>query len=318
MGRLRAGVIGVGNLGRHHAAKYAACRAVELVGVADALEPRGREVAARHGCRAVRDYRELLSGVDLVSVAVPTDRHYEVARACLEAGVHVLVEKPIARTLEEADALIALAAQRGARLAVGHIERYNPAFAALRGMLLRPLFVEAERLAQFQPRGTEVDVVLDLMVHDIDLVLSMADSEIAAISACGYKVITDSIDIASARIEFADGSVANLSASRVSQAAVRKLRAFGRDMYASADLRGARLRVVRRMDGAEIAAEERAFPDADALRDEIDSFVAAVREGREPEVPGADGRRALALGLEVGRLIAERLARLPAGTGARA
>lgn len=313
MRKLRAAVIGVGNLGRHHAAKYAACDAVELAGVADTLEPRAREVAARYGCRAVRDYRELLSGVDLVSVAVPTDRHYEVARACLEAGVHVLVEKPIARTLEEADALIALAALRGAHLAVGHIERYNPAFAALREMLARPVFIEAERLAQFQPRGTEVDVVLDLMVHDIDLVLSMANSPIAVVSACGFEVITDSIDIASARIEFADGSVANLSASRVSQAAVRKIRAFGRDVYASADLRGPRLKIVRRKDGMQIGAEERVFPDADALRDEIDSFVAAVREGREPAVPGADGRRALALGLEVSRLIAERLARLPVG-----
>jgi predicted dehydrogenase len=317
--KLRAAVIGVGRLGRHHAAKYAASPDAELVAVADLSEPSAREVAARLGCRAVRDFREVLGSVDLVSIAVPTERHWEVARACLEAGVHVLVEKPIARTVEEADAMIGLAAARGLRLAIGHVERYNPAFVAMRQALARPFFIESERLAEFQPRVTDIDVVLDLMIHDLDLVLALARAEVALVIACGFQVLTRSIDIATAHIEFADGAVANLSASRVSQAPVRKLRAFGRDSYASADLHGARLREARRTDGAAIAVGERAFPQADALQAEIAAFLAAVRGESAGIVSGAEGRRALALALEVGRRIDERLARLaPDAPGGRA
>ena len=310
MRKLRAAVIGVGRVGRLHAAKYAASPDVELVAVADLSDPVAREAASRFGCRAVREFRDALSGVDLVSVTVPTERHCEVARACLEAGVHVLVEKPITRTVEEADALIALASAQGLRLAVGHVERYNPAFVAMRQALARPFFIESERLAEFQPRGTDIDVVLDLMIHDIDLALSLVHAEASTVIACGVKVVTDSIDIATALIEFADGAVANLSASRVSQTPVRKLRAFGRDGYVSADLHGLRLKVTRRADGAAIAVEERAFPDADALRAEIEAFVAAVRGESAAVVTGKDGRRALALALEVNGRIAERLARL--------
>lgn len=310
MKKLRAAVIGVGRLGRYHAGKYAERPDVDLVAVADVSEPSAREVAARFGCRALRDFREALPGVDLVSVAVPTERHEEVVRACLEAGVHVLVEKPITRTVGEADALIALASARGLHLAVGHIERYNPAFMAMRKALARPFFIESERLAEFQPRVTDIDVILDLMIHDIDLALSLAHAEVSAVIACGFKVITDSIDIATAHIEFADGAVAQLSASRVSQAPVRKLRVFGRDRYASADLHGARLREARRADGGAIVVEEHAFPDADALRAEIASFVAAVRGEGTAIVSGTEGRRALALALEINQRIAERLARL--------
>jgi predicted dehydrogenase len=309
---LRAAVIGAGRLGRHHAAKYAESPDLELVAVADLSEPSARDVAARFGCRAARDFRDVLDGVDLVSVAVPTERHLEVARACLEAGVHVLVEKPIARTVEEADDLIAAAAARGLRLAVGHVERYNPAFVALRQALARPVFIESERLAEFQPRVTDIDVVLDLMIHDIDLTLALTHAEVARVIASGFKVLTDSIDIATAHIEFADGAVANLSASRVSQSPVRKLRAFGSNGYASADLHGARLREARRTDGAAIAVEERAFPDADALRAEIAAFAAAVRGEKAAIVTGTEGRRALAIALEINARIAERLARLAA------
>ena len=310
MKKLRAAVIGVGYLGRYHAEKYAACEGVKLVGVADTNEARAGEIAARHGCRAVTDFRELLPEADLVSVVVPTDAHYSVASACLAAGLHVLVEKPITRTVEEADALVALAAARGLRLAVGHLERFNPAFVELRAMLPQPLYIETERLSAFKERGTEVDVVADLMIHDLDLVLSLARAEISWVSACGYRALTDSVDIASVRIEFADGSVANLSASRVSQTPVRKLRAFGGDRYVSADLQNARVRVVRRADGGRIVQDERAFPGADALRDAVASFVAAARENRDPVVSGKDGRRALALAIEVRRLIDDRLERM--------
>jgi predicted dehydrogenase len=312
MKTLRAAVIGAGRLGRHHAAKYAESPDLELVAVADLSEPIARDVAARFGCRAVRDFRAVLDGVDLVSIAVPTEHHLEVARACLEAGVHVLVEKPIARTVEEADALIALAAARGLRLAVGHVERYNPAFVALRQALARPVFIESERLAEFQPRVTDIDVVLDLMIHDIDLALSLAHAEVALVIASGFKVITDSIDIATAHIEFADGAVANLSASRVSQVPVRKLRAFGSNGYASADLHAARLREAHRGEGAAIKVDERAFPDPDALRAEIAAFAAAVRGESAEIVTGTEGRRALAIALEINARIAERLARIAA------
>lgn len=318
MKKLRAAVIGVGYLGRYHAEKYAACEAVELAGVADTNEARAREIAARHGCRAVRDFRELLPAVDLVSVVVPTEAHHAVASACLAAGVHVLVEKPIARTLEEADALVALAGARGVRLAVGHLERFNPPFAALRAMLPEPLYVEAERLSAFKERGADVDVVADLMIHDLDLVLALESAEIASVSACGYRALTDSVDIANVRIEFADGAVANLSASRVSQSPVRKLRAIGSDRYVSADLHTGQLRVVRRAESGKIVQEERVFPNADPLREVVESFVAAVRENRAPAVSGVDGRRALALAIEVRRLIDERQARMSAGARAQA
>jgi predicted dehydrogenase len=311
MKKLRAAVIGVGRLGRYHAAKYAARADVELVAVADPAETNAREVASRHGCRAVRDYREILPDIDLASIAVPTELHCQVASACLEAGVHVLVEKPITRTVEEADDLIALAGERRLQLAVGHVERYNPAFMAMRDALAQPFFIESERLAEFQPRVTDIDVVLDLMIHDIDLTLSLARSEVSVVIACGFKVITDSIDIATAHIEFADGTVANLSASRVSQVPVRKLRAFGRNGYASADLHAGRLREARRTDGTAITVGEREFSGADALNTEVGAFVSAVRgEDAAAIVPGVEGRRALALALEVNRCITERLARL--------
>jgi predicted dehydrogenase len=311
--KLRAAVVGVGYLGQFHAEKLAALKDVELVAVADADAARAKHVAAKHGCAAHTDPLELIAGVDLVSIAVPTELHHAVARGFLDAGVHVLVEKPIARTLEEADALVALALKRGALLAVGHLERFNPAFRALAATLVRPLFIDCERLSGFKQRGIDVDVVLDLMIHDLDLVLSMAKSEIGQVSACGFQVMTDSIDIANVRLEFASGCVANLSASRVSQSPVRKLRVFQTDQYASADLQAGKLRVVRRdARGGAITEDESGFDDRDALRTEIENFVAAVRGGRPPLVSGEDGRKALALALEVSRLVRARLERFSA------
>jgi predicted dehydrogenase len=311
--KLRAAVVGVGYLGQFHAEKLAAAPGVELAAVVDADEARARSIAARHGCAAHADPRALDGAVDLVSVAVPTARHHEVALPFLEAGVHVLVEKPVATTLAEADALVAAARKSGALLAVGHLQRFNPAFRALAGALAKPLFIDCERLAGFKSRGIDVDVVLDLMIHDLDLVLSLAKSEPVQVSACGFQVLTDSIDLASVRLEFADGCVANLSASRVSQQPVRKLRVFQADGYASADLQAGKLRVARR-DAAKggIAEAQSAFEDRDELRAEIADFVDAVRRGRPPLVAGEDGRRALALALEVGRLVHARLERFRA------
>lgn len=307
-GNLRAAVIGVGSLGRYHVQKYAAAAGVDLYGVADLDRDRARSAAEPHGCRAVRDFAELLPHVDLVSIAVPTEAHFEIASACLEAGVHVLVEKPMTRTLEEADALIALAAGRGATLAVGHLERFNPAFVDLSDMLDRPFFMEAERLGGFKGRGTDVDVVLDLMIHDIDLMLAMMPSKVVSVSACGFQVLTDLVDIANARFEFADGAVADLSASRVSRTPVRKLRVFGTSFYASADLQLPELRVERRPDGQ--GGEARTYNAADALRTEIEAFVAAAAGRPARIVSGAEGRDALALALEVNNGILERIERL--------
>jgi predicted dehydrogenase len=307
---LRAGVIGVGSLGRYHAQKYAAAEGVELVGVVDLDLERARAVAAPYGCRAATRAEKLLPELDVVSVAVPTEAHAAVVQACLEAGVHTLVEKPITRTLEEADALIALAQSRSLTLAVGHLERFNPAFVDLSAMLDRPFFMEAERLGGFKGRGIDVDVVLDLMIHDIDLMLAMMPSRVVSVSACGFRVLTDLIDIANARFEFEDGAVADLSASRVSRAPVRKLRVFGTNFYGSADLQSRELRVERRADAPEQASEARSYGPADALRDEIDAFIGAVRGNGVRIVDGHAGRAALALALEVNQGISERLGRL--------
>ena len=296
-------------MGRFHAQKLAASYAADLIAVVDADAARAREVASELGCAAETDFRRLLGRVDAVSVAVPTERHHEVVGACLDAGVHVLVEKPLARSVAEADDLLARAAARGLVLQVGHLERFNPAFRALAAEPGRALFIDIERLAPFKARGTDVDVVLDLMIHDLDLVLALAKAEVEAVSACGFRVLTDAIDIANARIEFVDGCVASVSASRVSQAAVRKLRVFRQDLYVSADLQGHRLRHVRREPGG-IRETETRFERADALRLQSDAFLNAVREGSAPEVSAAEGRRALDLALRVGGLIGARLERL--------
>ena len=313
-GTLRAAVIGVGSLGRYHAQKYATLPGVRLAAVADVDGERARRVAAEHGAHAVEDYRELLTEVDVVSVVVPTESHFEVTRVCLEADLNVLVEKPITRTLDEADGLIALARERKRVLAVGHLERFNPAFVELAGLLDRPFFIEAERLGGFKGRGTDVDVVLDLMIHDIDLVLTMMRSEVASISACGFRVLTDLIDIANARLEFANGAVADLSASRVSRSPVRKLRVFGSRFYASADLNIPELRVERK-PGESTAEEPRTFDKPDALRTEIGNFLAAVRGESAPVVSAVEARAALAVALEVNRAIHERMRRFEAGHG---
>lgn len=317
-GELRAAVIGVGSLGRHHAKKYAAAAGVKLYAVADLHHDRAQSVAQEHGCLAVRDFAELLPHVDLVSVVVPTEGHFEVTRVCLEAGVHVLVEKPITRTLEEADALIALAERRALTLAVGHLERFNPAFVDLSGMLDRPFFIEAERLGGFKGRATDVDVVLDLMIHDIDLMLAIMPSTVVSVSACGFQVLTDHVDIANARFEFADGAVADLSASRVSRAPVRKLRVFGTNFYASADLQLPELRVERRPGPDGQTGTAHSYDAVDALRTEIEAFIAKIRAQPARIVSGREGREALALALAVNEGIHERIERLSRRHGDRA
>ena len=310
MTKTKVAVIGGGYMGKFHAEKLAACEGAELVAVIDADGARARQVGGALGAAHDTDYGAWLGKIDAACIAVPTELHDRVARACLEAGIHVLVEKPLARTLAEADALRAAARAKGLVLQVGHLQRFNPAFRALAGHPGRPLFIDIERLAPFKDRGTDVDVILDLMIHDLDLVLALARAPLSAVSACGFRVLTDAIDIANARIEFEDGCVASLSASRVSQAPVRKLRVFRHDGYVSADLQGQRLRHVRRaVAGSAIEEREETFPRVDELQAQTEAFVRAVRERAAPPVSGEEGRQALALALRIGELVRERLER---------
>jgi predicted dehydrogenase len=305
---LKAAVIGAGHMGRLHAQKLAALPGVQLAGIADPDEARAREVAAEHGCPFFSSHESLFGKADAVVISAPTHCHHSIARACLESGLHVLVEKPIAQTLREADELIAIAQQRNLVLQAGHVERYNRAFGALAARMDRPLYIEAERLSAFKRRGAEVDVVLDLMIHDIDLAVSLSRSRIVDVSACGFRVLTQDIDIANARLEFANGCVASLSASRVSQAPLRKLRVFQPDLYVSADLQAGKLRYVKQAAGAIEEAEE-AHAGGDALAAQAEAFVAAARDGRPVPVSGESGRLALQVALEVGRRVRERLER---------
>jgi predicted dehydrogenase len=295
---LKLAVIGAGHMGRYHAEKFARLPGVELAALVDSDPARAQ----------ISDFRKILDRVQAAVIAVPTDRHHEVARACLERGLHVLVEKPIASSLEQADELVDLASNNKLVLQVGHVERYNKAFRALAQRMDRPLLIDAERLSGFKRRGAEVDVILDLMIHDLDLAFSLAGAEVAEVSACGFRVLTGDIDIAAARIDFANGCVADLSASRVSQAAVRKFRVFQPGLYVSADLQAGKLRYVKQADGV-IQETEEAHPGGDALAAQAEAFVAAVRDGTPPPVDGAEGRRVLKLALEVGRRVRERLAR---------
>ena len=306
MQTLRTAVIGAGHMGRLHAPKFAACS--QLLALADVDVERGREVARALRCDVVADYRELLGSIDAACIAVPTALHHDVATACLEAGVHVLVEKPLARTLDEADRLLGLASDKGLVLQVGHLQRYNPAFVALAAREGSPLFVDIERLAPFKPRSMDIDVVLDLMIHDLDLLLALARAPIENVSASGFPVLTDGIDIANARIEFLDGSVANLSASRVSQSTVRKFRVFWTDAYISADLQEQRLRVVSRAPQG-MKQEDEEFPRTDELQAQAEAFVRAADGAGAPPVTGTQGRAALALALDIRDKVHDRLTR---------
>jgi len=308
MSALRAAVVGVGYLGRFHAEKYAAHPGAALVAVVDVDAERARAVAAELGTEAVTDHRALVGRVDCASVVVPTQHHHLVARDLLEAGIDVLVEKPLASTVEEGKALLELAV-RGARvLQVGHLERFNPALLALEGLVTQPRFIECHRLAPFSERGTDVDVILDLMIHDLDVILSMVPSALRAVEAVGVPVLTPSVDIANARLRFANGCIANVTASRVSLKRERKLRIFQADAYLAVDYGERRVRICRREPSADgqtsLVLEEREVPEADPLEAEIDAFLRAVRDRQPPPVTGWDGLRAL----EVADVIRESLA----------
>ena len=307
--RLRAAVIGVGYLGRFHAQKYAALPDVDLIGVVDANPAQAERVARELGVAAYPAITALEGRIDLVSVASTTESHHDVVRACLQQGLHVLVEKPITVTVAEADALIALADEHGRVLQVGHLERFNPAWLAVREQIARPVFIEAHRMAPFKPRGIDVSVVLDLMIHDLDLILPLVDSPLKELRASGVSVLTDGVDIANARLEFENGCVANITASRTSPAPLRRMRIFQHHEYLSIDFGERTIGISRRRDALiegepPIETDTHQQPPGDALMTEIRAFVDAVRNGTPPPVSGRDGREALAVALEIERLIA--------------
>jgi predicted dehydrogenase len=309
MSPLKCAVIGVGYLGKFHAEKYAALSDCELVAVVDTDLQTAQTVADKTGSRALTDYRELLGRVDAVSIVVPTSLHHRVAKEFLMAGAHVLVEKPITVTVAEADELIRIAEDRSRVLMVGHLERFNAALLALDLTEDKPLFIESHRLAPFKPRANDVSVVLDLMIHDIDIILDLVDCEVERIDAKGVPVLTGDVDIANARIAFKNGSVANVTASRVSQKVERKMRMFMPSAYISVDFQNRALTRHRKGEGEmfpgipEILSEESVFESGDALMEEIKHFVACIRDGREPLVSGHAGRRALATATEITRLL---------------
>ena len=305
--RLRAGVVGVGHVGRHHARILAELPEVDLVAVADIDAARAGAAADRSGCRAESRASALLDDVDAVTVAVPTEAHRQVAEPFLERGIPVLVEKPIAASLADADALIAAASAAGTLLAVGHTERYNPAVIAARPLITAPRFIEVHRLAQFPDRSLDVDVVFDVMIHDLDLVLDLCGAAPAAIEAVGVPVLSERVDIASARIRFDNGCIANLTASRISRERVRKLRFFQKDALVAIDCAAQQVDAwrVRRSAGSAPAIEGGALdvPPGEPLALELEDFVRAVRSGARPGVDGRDGRRALALAQQVADLM---------------
>jgi predicted dehydrogenase len=305
MENIKVGVIGVGYLGRFHAQKYAALEGVTLVGVADTNGEQSEKVAGECGCRSFTDYKELLKDVDAVSIVVPTSIHCNVAGDCLDAGIDVLLEKPMTVTLSEADELIAKADAGKLILQIGHLERFNPALQAMEPFLTTPVFIESHRIATFKNRGVDVDVVLDLMIHDIDIILNIIDSPIKTIHTVGAPVATANTDIANARLIFENGATANVTVSRISRTNVRKMRIFQPGSYLNVDFGNKRIMTIQLSDELrengmpKQIVDVRTFADGDALRSEITSFVRHVRERTRPAVSGVEGRRALAVALQV-------------------
>ena len=302
---IRVGVVGVGYLGKFHAEKYANMTDVELVGVVDTNPAQAAAIASQHNTTAYESHRELIGKVDAASIAVPTQMHFDVSRKFLENGIDLLIEKPITSNLEEADLLIDMAEKNGNLIQVGHLERFNPAVVALNGIVHQPRFIESHRLSTFKNRGTDVSVVLDLMIHDIDIIQSCVKSSISGIHAAGISVVSGNIDIANARIEFSNGCVANVTASRISAKNERKIRLFQKDAYISVDFANHEITVIKPDENEKngiipgMRLNQQCFTKSDALDDELKAFVHAVRTRTQPEVTGQMGREALRTALSI-------------------
>jgi len=313
---IKTAVVGVGRLGGFHAEKYAGLENSELLGVSDVDVTRATEVAKKLGVRVFPDYRELLPLVDAVSIATPTEFHLEIAEAFLKHGINVLVEKPIAMDSTEAGVLVETARSSGALLQVGHLERFNPAVVALEGRLGKPLFIESYRLSPFPARSTDIDVILDLMIHDIDIILNLVGDELVDIKAMGIPVITRHVDMANARLRFAGGCIANVTASRVSKESTRNIRLFAHDAIIAIDYAAQHISITRAVKaGAEgpgsLVDEEIKIEKKDSLLEEIRSFVDSCIKGRAPLVTGEAGKRALVVAERIQESVRESMARFP-------
>ncbi len=310
MSEIRTAVIGVGYLGKFHAQKYSELKNSKLLAVVDKEFESAQEVATSVGCDACTDYHDLLGKVDAVSIVVPTDLHHQIAADFLRHKAHVLVEKPITTSIEQADQLVELAKSNDCVLQVGHLERFNPAIIAIEKEISQISFVESHRLAPYNPRGTEVSVVLDLMIHDIDIILDIVDSEVDKIDASGTPVLSNDIDIANARIVFKNGCVANVTASRVSNKTDRKMRIFQNDAYLSVDFQNRELATYRKGDGEMYPGipntniQKNTFDKADALKSEIEHFLYCIETNSIPKVTGQDARRALQTAIQISELLA--------------
>ena len=317
---IKAAVIGVGSLGQHHARVYSELEGVKLMGVADVDVKQATEVAHKVKCDHFDDPLDLIGLVDVVSIVVPTQYHFEVAKPFLEKGVHCLLEKPMTSTIDQADALIELAGKNNALLQVGHIERFNPAILAIHHLKSNPLFIEAHRMGPYSPRVKDTGVVLDLMIHDLDIVLDMVGRKVEKVDAVGVPLLSPTEDIANVRLSFEGGCVANLTASRVTTKRERKIRIFTRDTYLSVDYMKKEVKVYRLKEGADpstvesliglskmVEIETLKITEEEQLKLELQSFVDSVSKGEHPEVSGQQGREALALGLEVQKKLSEHL-----------
>lgn len=309
MKKIKTAVIGTGYLGKFHAQKYASLANSELVGVCDINAELCQDIAKQYNITAYTDYHQLISKVDAVSIAVPTLAHYELTRIFLENGIHVLLEKPITPTVNEAEILINIAKQKGLVFQIGHLERFNPALKALESLLDNPRFIESFRLAPFKLRGSDVNVVLDMMIHDIDIIQNIIQSPILHIDASGACVLSNELDIVNARLQFANRAVANVTASRISVKTERKLRIFQHNAYLSLDLQDKKLTCYRKGTGEmfpgvpDIVSEEKSFEQGDSLRDEIIAFLEAITHNTTPIITGEHGKAALATAIEITNII---------------
>ncbi len=333
MKKIKVGILGVGHLGRFHTQNYLSIPGAEIIGVYDIDAQKCQQIGKEFDVPVFLNLDELLEKIEAASIVVTTSAHFEITKACLERGIHCLVEKPITSTLAEADELIKIAHKKNLILQVGHIERFNPALVALDGFELSPMFIESHRLASFNPRGTDVAVVLDLMIHDIDIILHLVKSPVTQIDASGVAVITQAVDIANARIKFANGCVANVTASRISQKAMRKMRLFQKNGYIGIDFLQKFSEIYQLVDSdnftpqmnqipiefgqidqnqtpKKIVYERRQAEEANALKMELESFLHSVRTGQKPAISGEDGREALRVATEITRLIEEQIKEL--------
>ncbi len=316
MNIIKTAVIGVGHLGKFHARICSENPDIELAGVVDVNEENAKKIAEEYNTKSFTDFKDVLDEVDAVHVVVPTDKHFEVAKVLLESGKHVLLEKPMTSTVEEAVELLELAQKNDCVLQVGHVERFNPAVIGIQKVLTQPVFIEIHRLSPFNPRGTEVNVVYDLMIHDIDIILHLVGSEVEKIEAVGIPVLTETADIANARLTFENGCVANVTASRVSAERMRKIRIFQSDAYVSLDYVAQNAKIFKK-DGWQIIDDEINFSGDQPLQKEIQCFVDSIKTGTRPVVSGEDGKKALEVAEQISKSMEKHLEKLkknhPAG-----